>query len=122
MRAEGDIKPNPNPTPAYAPKEAVPKPDDPTLNELVELAKSFKPAVNISSKKCGIGRSVKKAADGRKLIVFKTDCEDIKSDWKITMSKKDWAAAKENLYETRDKDGQIINFTNLKADTCTANG
>ena len=58
MRAKGDVEPNPNPTPAYVPKKAVPKPDDPTLNELVELAKGFKPAVNIASKNCGVGRKV----------------------------------------------------------------
>ena len=52
------------------------------------------------------------------MLVFKSDCEDLKTDWKVTMSKADWAEAKKTLYETRDEDGLLINFTNLKEASC----
>ena len=42
------------------------------------------------------------------MMIFKTDCPDVKSDWNIKMRKEDWAIAKKSLYETRDKDGHII--------------
>ena len=86
----------------------MPKADDPVFNAFVDLAHSFKPAVNVPKLNCGVGRKSAKAADGRKMMIFKTDCPDVKSDWNIKMRKEDWAIAKKSLYETRDKDGHII--------------
>ena len=48
------------------------------------------------------------------MIIFKTDCVDVKADWLVTMNAADWAVAKQTLYETRDEDGNLINFTNFK--------
>ena len=107
-RADGDVQPNTNPTPKYVPKKAVPKPDDAAFNAFVDFAHNFTPAVNVAAKNCGIGRKSAKAADGRKMMIFKNDCPDIKSDWNIKMRKEDWAVAKKSLYETRDADGHII--------------